>query len=322
MATTATLAARLRLRWRKLPLTRDQFMLLMAATNEIFLGIDIYLAHSISGTISPNEWIPIVFGPLAGAALMIAGLIALRRRQLATAIASAVLLASIVVGLLGAYFHFVRAILPNAPAFERVSVGLLVWGPPILGPLMFSLVGLLGLSAAFIEDPADSGRLRLWGERRLQLPYRKTNAYFYMVSLGSLATVMSSVLDHARTGFENPWLWLPTGVGLFATLIAAVMAAAERTGRVESMIYNLTMLTLMLVGAGGLILHIQTNLTAGGTIVGERFIRGAPFLAPLLFANMGMLGLISRLPASETRMQPSSAIDGSAQVAVSGDRSS
>jgi len=51
---------------RRLPLTRDQCMLLMAAVNEIFLGIDTYLAHLISGTIRPNEWIPVIFGLTAG----------------------------------------------------------------------------------------------------------------------------------------------------------------------------------------------------------------------------------------------------------------
>ncbi len=86
----------------KLPLSRDQLMLLMAATNEIFLGIDIFLAHSTSGTIVPNEWIPIIFGPLAGALLLVAGLIAIRNRPLATIIATIVLLASIAIGFLGA----------------------------------------------------------------------------------------------------------------------------------------------------------------------------------------------------------------------------
>ena len=37
----------------KLPLSRDQVMLLMMAINEVFLAIDIYLAHNISGTIRP-----------------------------------------------------------------------------------------------------------------------------------------------------------------------------------------------------------------------------------------------------------------------------
>ena len=67
----------------RLPVSRDQLMLLMAAINLIFLGIDIYLAHSISGTIVPNEWIPIIFGPVAGILLLVAGLLATRRRPLA-----------------------------------------------------------------------------------------------------------------------------------------------------------------------------------------------------------------------------------------------
>jgi hypothetical protein len=50
----------------RLPLTRDQLMLLMMAINEVFLGVDTYLAHSISGTIRPYEWIQIIFGPAAG----------------------------------------------------------------------------------------------------------------------------------------------------------------------------------------------------------------------------------------------------------------
>ena len=64
----------------RLPLNRDQVMLLMAAFNLIMLGVDTYLAHSISGTIRPGEWIPIIFGVSAGVLLLVAGLIAIRRR--------------------------------------------------------------------------------------------------------------------------------------------------------------------------------------------------------------------------------------------------
>jgi len=45
------------------------------------------------------------------------------------------------------------------------------------------------------------------------------------------------------------------------------------------------------VGVVGGVLHVLDDLTAAGAFVAERFIRGAPFLAPLLFANMGSLGL-------------------------------
>lgn len=282
-----------------LPLSRDQIMLLMAATNEIFLGIDIYLAHSISGTIVPNEWIPIIFGPVAGVLLLLAGLIALRNRPLATVFATLVFVSSIAVGLLGAYFHIIRAILPNAPLGERVTVNLLVWAPPILGPLTFSLTGLLGISAAWKEDPPDSGTLDLLGGLRIRLPYSKTRAYLFMVGMGSLATVISSVLDHARTNFDNPWLWLPTAVGVFATVVAVALGAVNRPGRADLMTYITAMALMIFVGVLGSILHINENLTTAGTVVGERFLAGAPFLAPMLFADMGALGLIALLDPKE-----------------------
>lgn len=295
LATVFPLAQRV----RRLALSRDQLMLLMAATNEIFLGIDIYLAHSISGTITPNEWIPIIFGPIAGALLLLAGLIALRQRPLATIIATLTLLASIGVGLLGAYFHLVRAILPSGPVGQQVTVNLLVWAPPILGPLTFALVGMLGISAAWVEDPPDSGVLALLAGVRIHLPFSKTRAYFFWVGLGTLATVISSVLDHARTNFENPWLWVPTAAGVFGTVVAVTLGAIDRPTRADLLTYTMSMLLLIVVGVMGSILHINANLVGQSIVVPERFIRGAPFLAPLLFSNMGTLGLITLLNPAE-----------------------
>jgi hypothetical protein len=59
------------------------------------------------------------------------------------------------------------------------------------------------------------------------------------------------------------------------------------------------MLLLILAGVVGAVLHIGDNLTAGGLFVVDRFIRGAPVLAPMLFANMGTLGLIAILDPRE-----------------------
>lgn len=285
-------------RWR-LPLSRDQLMLLMAAVNLFFLALDIYLAHNLNGTIRPREWIPIIFGPIAGTLLLLAGLIALRHRPLASGVATLVLVSSILVGLLGAFFHLVRGTLPSAVPGERISVDLLVWAPPVIGPLIFSLVGLWGVSAAWVEEPPDSGTLRLWGERRIRLPYSKTRAYLFMVSLGTLATLISSVLDHARTQFENPWLWLPVVVAVFATVVAFGLGAVNRPSRADVAIYVAAMLLLILVGLVGFVLHVRTDLALMNAIVAERFMRGAPFLAPMLFANMGLVGLIAVLDPAE-----------------------
>mgnify|MGYP001819352955 FL=1 len=288
----------------RIPLTRDQTMLLMAALNEILLGLETYIAHLISGTIVPYEWIPILFGPIAGVFLLLAGLVAVRNRPLATIVATSVFLTSILVGLLGAYFHTVRAILPYAQPGSQVSVPLLVWAPPILGPLTFSLVGLLGLSAAWVENPPDSGTLILLGGRKIGLPYSKTRAYFFITGMAALATVISSVLDHARTDFSNPWLWVPTAVGVFATVVAVVLGALGAPTRADLFTYLTAMLLMILVGMVGLGLHISENLTAGGMIVGERFIRGAPFLAPLLFTNIGAIGLIALMDPVEKGADP------------------
>jgi hypothetical protein len=283
----------------RIPVSRDQAMLLMAAVNEIFLGVDIFLAHSTSGTITRNEWIPIIFGPVAGVLLLVAGLVALRNRPLANLLATIVFLCSIVVGLLGAYFHLHRALLPYAPPGERITVDLLVWAPPILGPLTFCLVGLLGISAAWIEDPVNSGKLTLLGGARLKMPLSKTRAYFFLIGLGILATVISSVFDHARTNFANPWLWVPTVAGIFGTVVAVGIGILDQPRRSDLVIYTAAMLLLIGVGVVGSLLHIQSNLTSENAIVGERFLRGAPFMAPLLFADMGSLGLLVLLDPRE-----------------------
>jgi hypothetical protein len=274
-------------------------MLLMAAVNLLFLAVDIYLAHNLNGTIRTREWIPIVFGMVAGVLLLIAGLIAFRNRQLAAVIASIVLICSIAVGLLGAYFHVVRAALPDAPLGQKISVGLLVWAPPVVGPLIFSLVGLWGVSAAWKEDPPDSGTLRLWGERHINFPLSKTRAYLFMVSLGILATLISSVLDHGRAQFENPWLLPPIAVGVFGAVVAFGLGVIEKPQRLDVGTYFVGMILLVVIGMIGFFLHIRFDLTAMNEIVPERFLRGAPFLAPMLFANMGLVGLITLLDPKE-----------------------
>ena len=286
---------------RRLPVSRDQAMLLMAAFNEIMLGLDTLLAHGLNNTILLREWIPIVFGPTAGILLLVAGLIALRNRKTAAWLATAVFLASIIVGVLGAYFHFVRGVLPTAPMGARVTLNLLVWAPPFLAPFAFAGIGVLGISAAWQELPTGSGLLQLPFNRTVQMPYSKTRAYFFLVSLGTLVALVSSALDHARQPWENPWLWLPLIVGVFATAVSAGMGALNRKLTPEDVtIYITAMVLLILVGAVGAYFHIQADLTSQSTIVPKRFLRGAPFMSPLLFSNMGIVGLLALLSPEES----------------------
>jgi hypothetical protein len=258
------------------------------------------LAHVLNNTIQPREWIPILFGPTAGVLLLVAGLIALRNRKMAAWLATAVFLASIIVGVLGAYFHFIRGILPSAPLGQRVTLQLLVWAPPFLAPFAFAGIGVLGISAAWEEVPTDSGRLKLPFNLTVQMPYSKTRAYFFLVSLGTIVALVSSALDHARHPWDNLWLWLPLVIGVFATVVSAGMGALNRELTAEDRtIYIAAMVLLILVGMVGAYFHIQADLTSQSTIVPERFLRGAPFMSPLLFSNMGIVGLLALLSPKE-----------------------
>lgn len=53
-----------------------------------------------------------------------------------------------------------------------------------------------------------------------------------------------------------------------------------------------TVILLIVTGVLGLWLHIRADLTTGNVIVIERFLRGAPILAPLFYTDMGLLGLL------------------------------
>ena len=284
---------------RRLPLSRDQLFLLLAALNQIFIGIDIYLAHSISGAIKPREWIPIVFGIAAGLALLAAGWLALRNRSLATLAANFVFALSIGVGLLGAYFHLQRTVLLDSGLISLEAVSALIWAPPVIGPLFFILIAALGISAAWVEAPADSGRLRLLDDRTVQMPYSKTRAYLLITAIFILATLISSVLDHARLRFDNPWVWLPVAAGLFAFTTSFFLGIVKRPNRGDIAAHAAAMALLILVGILGLMLHTESSLTASGQIVMERFLRGSPLLAPLLFCNAGLMGLLALLDPRE-----------------------
>ena len=133
-------------------------MMVLVAINLIFLSIDILLAHGMNGNLIFNEWIPIWFGIGAGVFLFVAGLISLRQRTLAILLSFIVFAASIVVGLVGAYFHVQRAIPPNLWQSEPLIV-LLIFAPPVVGPLTYSLLGVLGVIATVYEDPPNSGRM-------------------------------------------------------------------------------------------------------------------------------------------------------------------
>jgi hypothetical protein len=285
---------------KALPFTRDQVMMWMIVINEFFLGVDHFLAHMISGGIWRQELYPIIAGPVTGVFLVIAILMERKNKIASSVTATIPLFLTILMGLYGWFLHISRTFIEGAPSGEKVTIDTLVWAVPIIAPLTASFIGVLGISAVWQEEPADSGLLVLSGRTRLQLPFSKTRAYFFLVALGILACLISSVLDHARTHFENPWLWFPYVGGLFAVMAAVLLGVINNPSKGDLTIYAIAMFILIIIGLIGSILHIHSVLSgSGGHIVPERFINGAPILAPALFADMGMLGLVALLDPME-----------------------
>ena len=123
------------------------------------------------------------------------------------------------------------------------------------------LVGLLGLTALSRESQDDTGAfsLPLWRK----LPMSKDQAYFWMACLGVVIALVSSALDHMRTGFENPWLWIPTLSGIFGVAVSAMLALLDSPKRADLTIYFLAMGLLLAVGPLGFVLHVLHDLGRG-----------------------------------------------------------
>ena len=114
--------------------------------------------------------------------------------------------------------------------------------------------------------------------------------------MGTLAALVSSVLDHARTGFDGAWLWYAAAIGVFGTVVPVAYAAMDKPSRMDTFTYIAAMLLPHPDRCvGRLPACPRPTWFLNSTVVIERFLRGAPPLAPLLFSNMGMLGLLALL---------------------------
>ncbi len=261
---------------------RDEAYLLFIVLNELLLGVETTLAHVSNGTLRPYEWVPILGGPAMGLGLIAAYVGRRRGWRWATPLAVAMLGSSIVVGVLGTYLHLSHSLRPLAPSGARVTLSLVVWGLPPLAPPSFALVGLLGLVGLAKLEQDD-----------------KSHLYFLLSSVGVAIATVSSVFDHIRSGFTNPWLWVPTIAGTFGMIAAFAVGVIRRRERADLITYTVAMAAQLIVGPLGSLLHLYHDLGVGGTIVVERLLRNAPVLAPMVFANMGLMGLLALLDAKD-----------------------
>lgn len=117
----------------------------LTAAGAVVTAAEIYFEHDKASFGNPWMWSPVALGPL-GAAAGIAGVVSQRAAKTALPLASAAILAN---GLQGTYLH-ARGIGQKPGGWHnwRYNVEM---GPPLLAPLLVTLVGGMGLLAAVLR---------------------------------------------------------------------------------------------------------------------------------------------------------------------------
>lgn len=117
---------------------------LMAVGSLVTAG-EIYFEHDKASFGNRMMWLPVAMGPI-GAAAGIAGFASRRLAKTALPVASAAIVAN---GLQGTYLH-ARGIAQKPGGWRNARYNLEM-GPPLLAPLLVTMVGGMGLLAAILR---------------------------------------------------------------------------------------------------------------------------------------------------------------------------
>ena len=117
----------------------------LTAAGALVTAAEIYFEHDKASFGNPWMWAPVALGPI-GAAAGIAGVFSRRMAKTALPLASAAIVAN---GLQGTYLH-ARGI-GDKPGGWRNARYNMEMGPPLLAPLLVTLVGGMGLLAAVLR---------------------------------------------------------------------------------------------------------------------------------------------------------------------------
>ena len=117
----------------------------LTAAGALVTAAEIYFEHDSASFGNKMMWVPVALGPI-GAAAGVAGFFSERMAKTALPIASA---AIVVNGIQGTYLH-ARGIAQKPGGWRNARYNLEM-GPPLLAPLLVTMVGGLGLLAAILR---------------------------------------------------------------------------------------------------------------------------------------------------------------------------
>lgn len=260
--------------------------------NFLVLTLDIYLAHSTNQFRRQTEYIPLYFSAIAPFVLLV-GLTARERYGYSAVwrdIGHLVGWVAIIIGLAGVILHL------DSRFFYERTIKSLTYAAPFAAPLAYTGLGLLLIMNRMLK--ANSAEWAYW---------------LLLLTLGGfLGNFIFSLTDHATNGFFRPIEWLPVVSSAFAVSFMLVPFLV-RVGRRFLALCALVLILQALVGVLGFFLHAAADMEGPSASAFQNIVHGAPPLAPLLFPNLVLLGLIAlwvlnkRLSEDETSESVSSA---------------
>ena len=249
---------------------RPLLLELFATSNLAFLALDVSLAHSANAFGPPLEWVPVAASAGCTLALVI-GLGAARelRRGAGWWIGMIVGGAALLVGIAGMVLHL------ESQFFQTLTLRGLVYSAPFVAPLAYAGLGMILLLNRMV--PGESIE---WGQ------------WLLLLALGGFAgNFMLSLADHAQNGFFNPLEW--TAVAASALAVGFFTVAVVRPRGRPLYVSLLVVLVLQATtGVLGFVLHLRHLLDPTIANLGDRVLYGAPPFAPLLFADLALLGAL------------------------------
>jgi hypothetical protein len=117
----------------------------LTAAGALVTAAEIFFEHDSASFGNRMMWVPVALGPV-GAAAGVAGVLSRRMAKTALPVASAVIVAN---GLQGTYLH-ARGIAQKPGGWSNARYNMEM-GPPLLAPLLVTMVGGMGLLAAILR---------------------------------------------------------------------------------------------------------------------------------------------------------------------------
>jgi hypothetical protein len=117
----------------------------LTGVGSVVTALEIYLEHDKASFGNRLMWLPVALGPV-GAAAGIAGMVSPRASHTALPVASAAIVAN---GLQGTYLH-ARGVAQKPGGWRNARYNLEM-GPPLLAPLLMTMVGGMGLLASILR---------------------------------------------------------------------------------------------------------------------------------------------------------------------------